>query len=127
MLFGRKKTDLSRQDALAVKPTQLVQAKFTDTGDGGAKLTVPLKSAGWSTWLMRMPEGATKTFELDELGVFVWNSCDGKTSVQQMIRRLARERKLTLREVEVATLQFLQTLIRKGLVGVPVREDRAGK
>jgi hypothetical protein len=127
MLFGPKRTDLSRQDALSVKPVQLVQARFAATDDGGAKLTVRLKSTGWSTWLMRLPEGATKTFELDELGVFIWNSCDGKTSVQQMIRRLARERKLTLREVEVATLQFLQTLIRKGLVGAPVREDKDGK
>ena len=60
--------------------------------------------------------------------MFVWTSCDGKTTVQQMIQRLAKERRLTLREVEVATLQFLQTLTRKGLVGMPVESDnKAGE
>lgn len=123
MLFGSKKTDLSRQDALNVKPVQLVQGKLVATDAGGMNLTIPLNSTRWSGWLFRLPKGATKTFEMDELGVFIWNSCDGKTSVQQMIRRLSRERKLTLREVEMATLQFLQTLIRKGLVGVPVQHS----
>lgn len=127
MLFGSKKTDLSRQDALNVKPVQLVQGKLVTTQDGGSKLTIPMNSTRWSGWLFRLPKGATKTFELDELGVFIWNGCDGKTSVQQMIRRLSRERKLTLREVEMATLQFLQTLIRKGLVGVPVEHNNSGK
>ena len=127
MLFGSKKTDLSRQDALNVKPVQLVQGKLVTTQDGDSKLTIPMNSTRWSGWLFRLPKGATKTFELDELGVFIWNSCDGKTSVQQMIRRLSRERKLTLREVEMATLQFLQTLIRKGLVGVPVEQNNSGK
>ncbi len=128
MLFGAKKTDLSRKDALSARPVQLVQAQVAPaTDDGVTKLTISLKSTRWSGWLFRLPEGATKTFELDELGLFVWNSCDGKTSVQQMIRRLSRERKLTLREVEVATLQFLQTLIKKGLVGIPVEKEPSGK
>jgi hypothetical protein len=130
MLFGSKKKaqdGLSRGQALAARPVQLVRGKFVPIPDGGAKLTVTLKPAAWSNWLFRLPEGASKTFELDELGVFIWQSCDGKTSVQQMIRRLAQQRRLTLREEEVATLQFLQTLIRKGLIGVPVEKQKAGK
>lgn len=129
MLFGspKKKLDMNRQEALAARPVHLVEAKVLPDQDGGAKLTVPLKPMRWTGAIFRLPAGATKTFELDELGLFIWNSCDGKTSVGQMIRRLARERKLTLREVEVATLQFLQTLIRKGLIGVPVKKDVAEK
>lgn len=127
MLLKSKKKPFSRDDAMAARPVQLVQAKVASTDDGGAKLTVPLRSSRWSTWLFRLPEGATKTFELDELGLFIWNSCDGKTSVQQMIRRLARQRRLTLREVEVATLQFLQTLTRKGLIGMSVAAKGAAE
>ena len=126
MLFGskKKKGDLTRQDALGAKPAQLVKAKILATEDGGAKLTIPLRSTRWTGMIFRLPDNATKTFELDELGLFIWNSCDGKTSVQQMIRQLSRERRLTLREVEVATLQFLQTLIRKGLIGVQVKQGK---
>lgn len=129
MLFGSKtkKEDLTRQDALGAKPTQLVKAKILPTEDGGAKLTVPMNATRWTGMIFRLPEGATKTFELDELGLFIWNSCDGKTSVQQMIRQLSRERKVTIREVEVATLQFLQTLIRKGLIGVQVKQGKVAR
>lgn len=126
MIFSRKSKapPLSRHDALAVKPVQLVSAEVTVTPQG-VRLKVPLKATRWSAWL-GVPEGATKTFELDELGRFIWDSCDGNTSVQQMIQRLARERRLTLREVEVATIQFLQTLTRKGLVGMPVASGKKG-
>jgi hypothetical protein len=69
-----------------------------------------------------VPPGATKTFEFDAIGVFVWNHCDGRTSVQQIIRKLAAEYRLNLREAEVPTVQFLQTLARKGLIGMRVKK-----
>lgn len=119
---NKKPAALTRQEAMSVRPIQLVQAETTATPEG-LRLKVPLKSTRWSGWL-GLPEGATKTFELDALGAFIWNNCDGKTTVQQMIQRLAKERRLTLREVEVATLQFLQTLTRKGLVGMPIVSDK---
>ena len=129
MLFGskKKKGALTRQDALGAKPEQLVKAKILVTEDGGAKLTIPLQTTRWTGMIFRLPENATKTFELDELGLFIWNSCDGKTSVQQMIRQLSQQRRMTLREVEVATLQFLQTLIRKGLIGVQVKQGKVAR
>lgn len=122
MLFRRRKPQLSRQDALASRPVRLVGAEMKPADDGGGKLTVPLGGKRWSGWLLRMPEGATKTFEFDPIGVFVWDQCDGKTSVQQVIRRLSKHYNLNLREAEVATVQFLQTLARKGLIGMAVKE-----
>jgi hypothetical protein len=118
MIFSRspKKAKLTRQDALNMRPVQLVEPEIAESS-GGAKLKVLLKPTRWGK-LMGMPRGSTKTFELDELGLFIWKSCDGHTTVQQMIRQLARDRRISLREVEVATLQFLQTLTRKGLVGM---------
>ncbi|MEO6435978.1 MAG: PqqD family protein, partial [Tepidisphaeraceae bacterium] len=96
-------------------------------GAGGGKwtLTIPLRSAargtggaGWASRILRVPEWATKTFELDELGKFVWDACDGETTVAQLIRRLAKQYNLNEREAEVATLAFLNTLARRGLIGV---------
>ena len=122
-MFGLGKKDkkkLSKEEALAARTMQLVRCELTQTPDGGAKLKIPLKQTRWAGLIFRVPDGATKTFELDALGLFVWQHCDGKTSVQQIIRKLAKEHDLTLREVEVATVQFLQTLVRKGLVGMSV-------
>ena len=119
MLF-RKAPRPTRSQVLAGKPLRAPDAKETDAGGGKWTLTVPLRSAtngGWASRLLRVPEGASKSFELDELGKFVWDGCDGRTTVAQLIRRLAKQYNLNEREAEVATLAFLNTLARRGLIG----------
>jgi hypothetical protein len=126
MWFGRRNKrsrKISREEALESKPLRAAGAELKPTDDGGGKLVVPLRTPTRFAWLLRMPAGATKTFELDSLGVFVWESCDGKTSVQQIIRKLAKRYNLGLRQAEVPTVQFLQMLGRKGLIGMSAEED----
>lgn len=120
MFFRRQpKPRITLQEQLSARPVRLVEAEPTPDGKGGATLKVPLRTGGrWNTWLFRVPQGATKTFELDALGLLVWESCDGKTSVQQVIRKLAKRYNLNLREAQVPTLAFLQTLVKKGLIGM---------
>ena len=85
-------------------------------------MTVPLAPVGWRARFLRVPRNVTKTFELDELGKLVWDACDGTASVQQVIRKLASRYNLNEREAEVATLAFLRTLMRKGLIGIPAKD-----
>lgn len=122
MVFGSKKPQVSRMQAMSARPVQIAKAEVEELPGGGAKLKVPVRATPWAGRIFRVPEGATKTFELDSIGAFVWKNCDGKTTVQQLIRKLAREHQLTLREVEVATLRFLQMLVKKGLVGMTVEK-----
>jgi hypothetical protein len=117
-----RKPDISRTEALAARPVHAVDATLARDDGGGGKLKVALKNPRWGGWLFRMPDGATKTFELDEIGLLVWDACDGKTSVQQIIRKLAKRYNLNLREAEVSTVQFLQMLTKKGLIGMSVRK-----
>ena len=125
LMFGRGKPKYSKAEALGAKPIRVVDAKLQPTDKGGAKVTVKLKNRGWAGVIFRMPEGATKTFEMDEMGVMVWDQCDGKTSVRQIIRKLAGKYGINLREAEVPTLKFLETLVKRGLVGMtlPDRKD----
>jgi Coenzyme PQQ synthesis protein D (PqqD) len=124
MLFRKKKRPaLTAQQSLAARPVRLIEGRLTAAPDGGGKLQVPLHPRRFAGWLVRVPDGATKTFELDALGMLVWNSCDGNTSVQQIIRKLAKRYNLSLREAQVPTLAFLQTLARKGLIGLTVDDD----
>src|SRR3954469_10458152 len=116
MLFGTKKPRLSPDDALAAKPLRLVEVEM-ETDDKGGKLKVPLKARRFAGWIFKVPDGATKTFEFDAIGVFVWDNIDGKTSVQQLVRKLAKKYGLSEREAAVATNQFLQMLGRKNLIG----------
>lgn len=120
--FGKRKPGLTPEQALAAKPIRLVEAQMEST-DAGGKLKVALQNSGWKGRLFRMPDGATKTFEFDNIGVFVWENIDGRTSVQQLIRKLSKKYKLSEREAAVSTNLFLQTLGRKSLIGWNV-EDR---
>lgn len=126
MLFTRKKPRFTPQQSLSAKPVRLVEAEMLPHETGGT-LKVPVSQNRWTHWLFKMPEGTTKTFEFDAMGVLVWEYCDGKTSVQQIIRKLAKRYNLTPRETEVSTRQFLHMLARKGLVGIAIREKQAAK
>ena len=93
-MFGKKKPRLTTAQALAAKPIKLVEAEM-DVTEAGGKLKVPLKSSRFFGKIFRMPEGSTKTFEFDAIGVFVWESIDGRITVQQLIRKLARKYSLS--------------------------------
>ncbi len=125
MLFRRRKPEVTRHEALAAKPVHLADAALARDEGGGGKLKVSLRPPKVGGWLFRMPAGATKTFELDEIGVMVWESCDGKTSVQQIIRRLAKRYNLNQREAEVSTIRFLQMLVKRGLIGMSVPKQES--
>ena len=116
---------MTREDALSARPKRLIEAVPREKSNGGATLTIPLPRARarWANWLLRVPDGATKTFELDAIGLFVWQSCDGRTSVRTIVENLAKQYNLNLREAEVPTVQFLQTLMRKGLIGVETTDS----
>jgi hypothetical protein len=120
MIFSRRQPKLSRPQQLAARPLRRDDAKLTTNPDGGGKVTVPLRAN--RAWIFRMPVGASKTFELDALGLFVWEACNGKTSVQQIIRGLGKRYNLSLRESEVSTITFLNMLAKKGLIGMDVRQ-----
>ena len=107
---------------LDAKPLRLFDTMPQSVADGRWKLTVPVQPRTWMTFLARRPVGLTKTFELDDIGKSVWESCDGHTSVRAVITELAGRYRLNAREVEVATLAFLKTLVQKGLVGIPMED-----
>ncbi len=125
-MFGRPRPPrLTRQQQLSAKPVRLVAGTFAEAADGGGRLTVPLQQKRWAGWLLRVPAGATKTFEFDVMGRAVWDACDGRTTVHQIARRLAKQYRVSDREAQVATEDFLAMLARKGLVGVAVGRGNA--
>jgi len=73
----------------------------------------------WFPKLAQTPPGERKV-QLDEIGSFVWDLCDGETTVQEMTRALSRRHKMNPKEAEVALTTYLRTLARKGLAGIVV-------
>ncbi len=124
-MFGRRKklTNLVPPvEAMKAKPVRAVEATVERDSDRGGKVTVPLRpdAFGFVGRLLRLPPGASKTFELDAVGLFVWDRVDGQTSVREIARKLAAEYQLDVRVAEVSTAQFLKTLLRRGLIGMPM-------
>jgi hypothetical protein len=122
MLFGRKKPRLTTGQALGAKPVRLIEAVMDPLPDGGGMLKVALQQPRWGKRIFRLPNGATKSFEFDAVGRFVWDNIDGKTSVEQIIKRLSKRYELNLREAQVPTVSFLEMLIKRGLVGIVMEE-----
>jgi len=60
---------------------------------------------------------------LDELGTFVWERCDGQTTVRDLIGIFAERYKLGRREAEVSLTEYLRTLAKRGLIGIAVPRD----
>ena len=114
---------ITRTQMLAAKPIRTVESAPLPVGEGAWQIAVPMHAARWARVFLRAQSQMTKKFELDELGLFVWNACDGKTSVQQIIRKLGKQYNLNSRAAEVSTLAFLQTLVKKSLVGVKERNE----
>lgn len=112
---------------MSARPARIVEADMAIDEKGNGKLTVPLAPPRQLSWLLRYPGTATKTFEFDPLGVFVWQTIDGKSDVRQVIRKLAKRYNLNLREAEVSTLHFLSLLAKKGLIGLAVNESAKTK
>lgn len=108
---------------LSSRPIRLSAGEPKEIGENQFHLRVPLQPTRVARFFLRVSESATKTFELDSLGVFVWEHCDGKTPVRQVIRRLGKRYKLNDREAEVATVQFLYTLAKKGLIGMQINRQ----
>lgn len=68
--------------------------------------------------IFRIPE--EKIVELDPIGARVWKMCDGQSTVEGMIETLSEENRLEYKEAEVALLQFLKTLAKRGMIGFQV-------
>lgn len=120
-----KPPKMTREQALAMKPVRLVDAQLTLDSVGNGKLSVSIQPTRVARWFIKGSEGRQKTFELDPVGVYVWKQIDGKSSVEQLIRRIAKQYNLDLRQAEASTTAFLKTLMQKGLIGIPVdRETR---
>jgi len=106
-----------------MKPVHLVDAELSIDASGNGKLAVPVRPTRVARWLIKGAESRRKSFELDPVGIYVWKQIDGKASVEQLIRRIAKQYNLDLRQAEASTTAFLKTLMQKGLIGIPLKRE----
>ena len=117
-MIGKKpKVEISRESALDARPLRRDAVRSTVEGNGELSVVVEFERAGW---LKRLDgkEHVRKTFVLDGLGREVYEACDGKQSVKDIVSRFAQEHHVSVAEAEYSVTTYLKTLMGKGLVGM---------
>lgn len=128
MLSFRKQPKIGREAMFKSKPVRNDRLEWEKNQD--EEIVVTLKRD--DSWKVRIlsklfwiPD--QKTLMLDQLGTQVWEMCDGRTTVEAMIRNLSETHKLNLKEAEISLLAYLKKLGQKGLVGfVVAKQDLPG-
>ena len=124
-MFSRKPKPppITREASLAMRPIRMTDVAMDVDDAGNGKLRVPMRPTRIASFLGAKLAPRPKTFEFDAVGVYLWAQLDGKTSVEQLIRRIGRQYNLELRQAEASTVAFLKTLMQKGLVGMAAEKD----
>jgi len=130
--LARRRPQFSREDVLAARPFRnpLIAWELRRPEGGPeelpaeAVLRIPRRQDRIGRMLNRFFEGpGHREVVLDEVGTDVWNMCDGDASVEAIIRGLSNKYKLERREVEVSLTTYLQTLAKRGFIGLRVGGD----
>lgn len=129
-LLSKKPTSspISRQDALQVFPVHNPQLQWELDEDGMVTANLlrrqDLKGRLLSSFLM-VPN--SRELKLDAVGTFVWNLCDGEHTVNDLVRAMCDQYKLSRREVEVSLTEFLRMLGKRGMIAVAVPQEIVDK
>ena len=85
-------------------------------------LWVPIQRRRWMlgplSWLL--PFRDEKGIALDALGQEVWQACDGKRRLEEIIEQFAEHHQLRFHEARLSVLQFFRSLVERNLVALVV-------
>ncbi len=120
--LNRKNSSLPRGEMLALRPLRnqdIAWEMKAEDETPGANLTVPRREDKFGQIVSRIFQvPSTKTIELDEFGAAVWEKCDGRHSVEQLVVFTSSAYKLNRRQAEVSVVSFMRMLAQRRLIGL---------
>ncbi|HJP84131.1 MAG TPA: PqqD family protein [Fimbriimonadaceae bacterium] len=125
-IFERKK----KLDASALKKSKPTRNPFVTSEQleqGTILLHAPLSTQGrgiMGKLAQRAGKPSVKSFELEEVGAFVWNLCDGKNSFESIAKKLGSQFRLSRLESEASLTAFLQMLSQRKLITLMVASKK---
>ena len=129
--LNRRNGSLPRGEMLALRPLRnqaIIWEMKADTDAPGANLSVPRREDKFGQIVSRWFQvPATKTIELDEFGAAVWEKCDGRHSVEQLVVFTSHAYKLNRRQAEVSVVSFMRMLAQRRLIGLETAKPNAVK
>ena len=110
---------VDRQTVFRIKPRRTPCESRDRREDGGLDITVLIRKPRWHRLLGDRRTHESKRYELDTYGRQVYEACNGRRTVAQIIRAFADENHVSQAEAELAVTTFLRTLAGRGLVVLP--------
>jgi hypothetical protein len=112
--------EVDRQATMVLRPVRNTKLTWEKRDSGETILSVPLNEsasrfARWMAKRMKVPD--TRRVELDEVGSFVWELCDGQHTVESIVAKTGSQYKMNRREAEVSVTMFLQMLHERNFIG----------
>jgi hypothetical protein len=93
-------------------------------GSQNTCLSVPVVKPKWVvppvSWFFK-PRNR-KTYEIDPVGMFVWERCNGTDTVETIIDAFAARYALTFHESRVSVTEYIRRLIRRGMLAIMMNE-----
>lgn len=113
----KKRPDVDRSKVLKAFPlrNQLITWEMDDKGE--ASLVIPQKDKFWvklTSKLFMLPD--KRVVVLDSIGAYVWQMCDGKHTISQIIKALQKKHQLTRKEAETSLFTFVQQLGKRNFI-----------
>jgi hypothetical protein len=93
-------------------------------GSENVCISVPVEKPKWVvppvTWFFK--PRSRKTYEIDKVGMFVWERCTGTNTVETIIDAVAAQYALTFHESRVSVTEYIRLLIRRGILAIMMNE-----
>ena len=117
--FAAKKPKLDRKQTLAIVPLRNPLIEWERKGKE-IHLTIPVRDDRLARLFKRLVRSLPdkRHVALDEVGARVWELCDGKRNIDTIVGSITKDYKLTRREAEASVTMFLQTLAKRGYIGL---------
>lgn len=112
---------LTQEQLKKAKPERNPEVTSEAQADGTVLLTAPLvlQGRGFMGWMAkRMQVPDRKSFELEPVGAFVWDLCDGQHTFDAISRKLRERYKMNRLEADAALTAFLQMLGQRRLIAL---------
>ncbi len=101
---------------------QLITWEIDDKGE--AALVIPQKDKLWmrlTSKLFMLPD--KRVIVLDSIGTYVWQMCDGKHTISQIIKGVQNQYQLTRKEAETSLFTFMQQLGKRNFIGFAIPQQ----
>ncbi|MBN1807755.1 MAG: PqqD family protein [Planctomycetes bacterium] len=126
---GADTVSLSREQILAARPTPNPDVTMSRTSSESVVLTYPVEASGITKFLQKFSSSRgqlARRFELDNAGAEVWDLCDGRHAVDDIISFMRDKYAISRDEAEKSSVLYIRMLAERGLLVLDLSDGPDG-